>query len=553
MNTRAGQIAQAQDLINVDDLLSAYYDIEPNADNPAERVSFGTSGHRGTSLNASFNQAHIIAITQAIVEYRKANGISGPLFIGRDTHALSEPALVSALQVLLHNGVDARMDSCSAFTPTPVISHAILCHNGANSDQGLRLSGENVADGIIITPSHNPPQDGGFKYNPPHGGPADSNVTSAIAERANQILKQGYKQIAKLEQNQILSHPNLHNVDLMHAYIDDLADVIDFDVIAEKGVKISVNPLGGAAVEYWSEIAKRYGIDLTVLNPQIDPTWSFMPLDWDGKIRMDCSSPYSMSVLVKDMSSGNFDIGVGNDADADRHGIVTVDGLMNPNHYLAVAIDYLSKYRPQWNLEAKVGKTLVSSSLINKVCQANEREVFEVPVGFKYFTDGLINSSLIFGGEESAGACFLRKNGKVWCTDKDGIIMGLLAAEIVAVTGYTPSQLHTQHNERFGQAYYARIDQPIDLQGKQKLLNLSEQDVDATTIAGEEITAVLVRASGDNCPIGGLKVETENAWFALRPSGTENVYKIYAESFISAEHLALVQQEAKLLVDKILS
>ncbi|QPK94077.1 alpha-D-glucose phosphate-specific phosphoglucomutase [Actinomyces sp. zg-332] len=551
MHERAGEIAQIQDLINVDELLNAYYENEPDINIPTQLVSFGTSGHRGCSLDSTFNEAHIVAITQAIVEYRKNNNITGPLFLGRDTHPLSEPAFITALQVLLSNDVKVIIDKSSAFTPTPVISHAILRAN-TDESENVDFSKPDLADGIVITPSHNPPKDGGFKYNPPHGGPADGTITKVIAERANEILRSGWKSVEKLPESQVITHSNLGKSDLRGDYISDLGNIIDFNIIREKNIKIGVHPLGGASVEYWEEIAKYYNINLTVIDPVIDPTWAFMPLDWDGAIRMDCSSPYAMRTLTDTVKKENYDIGVGNDADADRHGIVTVDGLMNPNHYLAVAVEYLSNNRPLWKAESKIGKTLVSSSLIDRVCEKSGKELFEVPVGFKYFTNGLLDGSIIFCGEESAGATFLRHNGKIWTTDKDGLIMGLLAAEIMAKTGLTPSQFHKEQTRKYGETNYARIDEKISKEGKVKLLNLVPDNVKSTTLGSDEIKHILVKAPGDNQPIGGLKITTENAWITIRPSGTEDVYKIYAESFKGAEHLKEIQAEAKEIVDSIL-
>lgn len=551
MHARAGQIAQPEDLINVDELLTAYYEKTPDYTTPAQLVSFGTSGHRGSSLKTTFNEAHIIAITQAIVEYREANNITGPLFIGRDTHPLSEPALVTALQVLLANNVQVVANSSCAFTPTPVISHAILKAN-SDSEGNVDLSKDNLADGIVITPSHNPPQDGGFKYNPPHGGPADSTITKIIADRANELLRTCWKSVRTIAAGSILENPNYHKKDLRKAYILDLENIIDFDVIREKNIRIGVHPLGGAAVDYWEEIAKHYNINLTVIDDTIDPAWAFMPLDWDGVIRMDCSSPYAMRTLSETVLKDGYDIGIGNDADADRHGIVTADGLMNPNHYLAVAVEYLAEHRPDWGKNSKVGKTLVSSSLIDRACAALGREVFEVPVGFKYFTNGLLDGSIMFCGEESAGASFLRKNGKIWTSDKDGIILGLLAAEIMARTGLTPSQFHKAQTEKYGKTSYARIDEKITKEGKAVLLALQPEDVKITSLGGDSIENILVKAPGDNQPIGGLKIVTKNSWIAIRPSGTEDVYKIYAESFKGEEHLVQIQAEAKEIVASIL-
>lgn len=555
MHERAGQLATAEDLIDVDALLSAYYEVQPDPNNPNQRIVFGTSGHRGTSLNGTFNEAHIVSTTAAIVEYRTQQGYDGPLFMGADPHALSEPAWRSALSVLSAAGVQTYVDSRRAWTPTPAVSLAILMANGAPGE--LRQSGPGLADGIVITPSHNPPADGGFKYNPPTGGPADSDATSWIAARANELMAGDWRSIPQAEIGAPSQADNVHFYDFLANYVAELETVIDFQAIRDAGVRIGADPLGGASVDYWGAIGERYGLDLTVINQRTDPQWPFMTLDWDGKIRMDCSSPYAMASLLEWMQpdvAGNypFDIATGNDADSDRHGIVTSDGLMNPNHFLAVAIEYLFEHRPGWSAEAKIGKTLVSSSLIDRVAAAIGREVIEVPVGFKYFVSGLLDGSLGFGGEESAGASFLRKDGTVWTTDKDGILLCLLAAEITAVTGKSPSQLHREQVERFGESWYARIDQAASKEEKAKLANLSPDNVTASELAGEAITAKLVRAPGDNQPIGGLKVTTENAWFAARPSGTEDVYKIYAESFISEEHLGQVQSAAKQVVDEAL-
>lgn len=555
MFDRAGTVALPEDLTDIDALISAYYDIEPDPSNPDQRVSFGTSGHRGSAFDGKFNEAHIVAITQAIVDYRAEQGFNGPLFIGRDTHALSEPAWRTALEVLAANKVDVRIDARGSFTPTPAVSVAILGANGA--PKHLRTTGEGLADGIVVTPSHNPPRDGGFKYNPPHGGPADSDATSWIAKRANEILEKGWRSVDRVLGSDLLDHPCIHRFDYLAYYVDQLDQIIDIDAIREAGVRIGADPLGGASVDYWGAIAERYGLELTVVNPKVDPAWSFMTLDWDGKIRMDCSSPYAMASLRDAMTpdeNGNtpYDIATGNDADSDRHGIVTPDGLMNPNHYLAVAIEYLFTHRPNWPAQAAVGKTLVSSALIDRVADSIGRKLVEVPVGFKYFVPGLVSAELGFGGEESAGASFLRKDGTVWSTDKDGIILALLASEILAVTGKTPSQLHEEQIERFGASAYARIDAPANREEKAKLAALSPEDVSATELAGDPITAKLVRAPGNDAAIGGLKVTTDVAWFAARPSGTEDVYKIYAESFRGAEHLAQVQEAAKQLVSEAL-
>ncbi len=551
MHERAGQPARTEDLINVDEVISSYYDLVPDVDNPAQKVAFGTSGHRGSSLDGAFNEAHIVATTQAIVEYRAGQGTDGPLYIGRDTHALSEPAWKSAMEVLAANGVEVRIDARDRYTPTPALSHAILRENGAGTSEGVRTSGPRRADGIIITPSHNPPRDGGFKYNPTHGGPADTGATSWIANRANEILRDGWEKVPRVSLERALAAETTGKHDFLSAYVEDLASIIDLDAIREAGVRIGADPMGGAAVDYWGEIGERFGLDLTVVNPDVDPTFSFMSLDWDGKIRMDCSSPNAMASLLGKMGAdAPYDIATGNDTDADRHGIVTPDaGLMNPNHFLAVAISYIFANRPGWAADAAIGKTLVSSSLIDRVAAGLGRKLIEVPVGFKYFVPGLLDGSVGFGGEESAGASFLRKDGTVWSTDKDGIILCLLASEILAVTGRSPSQVHAELVEKYGASAYARIDAAATKEQKAKLGKLDPSDVKAETLAGEPITARLVRAPGNDEPIGGLKVTTENAWFAARPSGTEDVYKIYAESFKGPEHLAEVQAAAKEVVD----
>ncbi|GFG50186.1 phosphoglucomutase, alpha-D-glucose phosphate-specific [Mycolicibacterium agri] len=545
-NPRAGQPAQPEDLIDVAAVVTAYYTVEPDPDNVDQQVVFGTSGHRGSSLDAAFNEAHILATTQAIVEYRKAQGTTGPLFIGRDTHALSEPAWVSALEVLAANDVVAMIDSAGRYTPTPAVSHAILTYNrGRSSD---------LADGIVVTPSHNPPRDGGFKYNPPNGGPADTDATSAIAKRANEILRDGIKAVKRVPLARALQTAQRH--DYLNAYVDDLPNVVDMHAISAEKIRIGADPLGGASVDYWGAIAERHNLELTVVNPLVDATWRFMTLDTDGKIRMDCSSPNAMAGLLRAMKADPdaYQIATGNDADSDRHGIVTPDGgLLNPNHYLAVAIDYLYSNRPEWSPSTAVGKTAVSSSIIDRVVAGLGRELVEVPVGFKWFVDGLISGSIGFGGEESAGASFLRRDGSTWTTDKDGIILALLASEILAVTGATPSQRYQALAEKYGAPTYARIDAPADREQKARLAKLSPEQVTATELAGEPITAKLTTAPGNGAPLGGLKVTTENAWFAARPSGTEDVYKIYAESFKGPEHLAQVQEAAREVVNKVIS
>ncbi len=534
---RAGQPAQPGDLVDLAALEAAYFERTPDPEDPAQQVVFGTSGHRGSSLDTAFNEAHILATTQAICEYRLAQGTTGPLLVGRDTHALSLPAFSTALEVLAANDVDVLVDSRDGFTPTPAVSHAILRLNrdGAN------------ADGIVVTPSHNPPRDGGFKYNPPHGGPAGSEATGWIADRANELLR------ADLVGVRRTADPKPGTYDFLGHYVDDLPSVLDLDVIRSAGVRIGADPLGGAAVHYWGEIAERHRLDLTVVNLEVDPRWAFMTLDTDGKIRMDCSSPNAMASLVRAMKDGNaYDIATGNDADADRHGIVTPDaGLMNPNHYLAVAIEYLFSRRG-WGATAAVGKTLVSSSMIDRVVAELGRTLLEVPVGFKHFVPGLLDGSVGFGGEESAGASFLRHDGTTWTTDKDGLLLALLGAEILATTGTSPSQRYAELVSRHGDPAYARTDAPANREQKAKLGRLSASDVTATELAGEPITATLTEAPGNGAAIGGLKVVTENAWFAARPSGTEDVYKIYAESFRGPEHLAQVQEQAQSLVDGVL-
>ncbi|MDN5790131.1 MAG: phosphoglucomutase (alpha-D-glucose-1,6-bisphosphate-dependent) [Micrococcales bacterium] len=546
IHPRAGQVAHPKDLVDIDALIGAYYDRHPDADNPDEQVVFGTSGHRGSSLRTAFNEDHILATTQAICEYRASQGVDGPLFIGRDTHALSEPAWTSALEVLVAGGVEVMVDDRDSYTPTPAVSHAIL-----RANRGKTAGAGGLADGIVVTPSHNPPADGGFKYNPPHGGPADADATSAIAARANELIRGGLTGVRRVATQQ--ARASCAAYDFMGTYVDDLPDVIDLSRIREAGVRIGADPLGGASVEYWAAIAERHGLALTVVNPVVDPQWAFMTLDWDGKIRMDCSSPSAMASLIDNKDA--YDISTGNDADSDRHGIVTPDGaLMNPNHYLAVAIQYLfGGARPGWGQETAIGKTLVSSSMIDRVAADLGRTLLEVPVGFKWFVPGLLDGSVGFGGEESAGASFVRFDGGVWTTDKDGIILALLAAEILAATGATPSQRYAELTARHGDPAYARIDAPADREQKAKLAALSAADVTASSLAGEEITAKLTKAPGNGAKIGGLKVTTRSAWFAARPSGTEDVYKIYAESFRGGEHLAQVQAEAREVVSAALA
>ena len=539
---RAGQPAQPQDLVDLPHLVSAYYTLQPDPDDPAQQVVFGTSGHRGSSLDGAFNEAHIIATTAAIVEYRSRAGITGPLYLGRDTHALSEPAETTALEVLVAADVDVRIDAAGRYTPTPAVSLAILTHN-ANPDTP-------AADGIVVTPSHNPPRDGGFKYNPPDGGPAGSDITSVIAARANEILRQGVSTVPRVSLSP-QRRASIATFDFLSNYIDQLPSVLDIDAIRDAGLHIGADPLGGASVDYWQAIADRLKLDLTVVNPLVDATWRFMTLDTDGKIRMDCSSPNAMASLVG--KRADYDLSTGNDADADRHGIVTPDGgLMNPNHFLSVAIDYLYSSRSGWPASAKVGKTVVSSSMIDRVVGSLGRELYEVPVGFKWFVPGLVSGELGFGGEESAGASFLRKDGRVWTTDKDGILLALLASEILAVTGTSPSKRYGELTEKFGNPAYARSDAPADREQKAILGKLSPEQVTATELAGDPITAKLTAAPGNGAPIGGLKVCTADSWFAARPSGTEDVYKIYAESFKGPEHLAEVQQAAREVVGRVL-
>ncbi len=540
-NPRAGQPAQPDDLIDVAHVVTAYYTVAPDPENVDQQVVFGTSGHRGSSLDAAFNEPHILATTQAIVEYRAAQGTTGPLFIGRDTHALSEPAWVTALEVLAGNEVVAMIDTADRYTPTPAVSHAILTFNrGREGD---------LADGIVVTPSHNPPRDGGFKYNPPNGGPADTDATSVIAKRANEILRDGLRDVKRMPLARALGSAERH--DYLNAYVEDLSNVVDLHAIRAEGVRIGADPLGGASVDYWGAIAERYQLDLTVVNPLVDATWRFMTLDTDGKIRMDCSSPNAMASLIANRDL--YQIATGNDADSDRHGIVTPDGgLLNPNHYLAVAIDYLYTHRAGWPGSAAVGKTAVSSSIIDRVVAGLGRRLVEVPVGFKWFVDGLVSGTIGFGGEESAGASFLRTDGTVWTTDKDGIILALLASEMLAVTGLSPSQRYAELTEKYGAPTYARIDAPANREQKARLSKLSAEQVTATELAGEPIVAKLTAAPGNGAPLGGLKVTTENAWFAARPSGTEDVYKIYAESFKGPEHLAEVQNAAREVVNTVI-
>ncbi|HEX5647456.1 MAG TPA: phosphoglucomutase (alpha-D-glucose-1,6-bisphosphate-dependent) [Nitrospira sp.] len=539
----AGTPPLSSTLVDIPALLAAYSSEKPDPAIREQRVAFGTSGHRGSSFKKNFNEAHILAVTQAICDYRASQAITGPLYLGRDTHALSKPAFQTALEVLAANHIEVIIDTDDGYTPTPVISHAILTYNRG------RTSG--LADGIIITPSHNPPEDGGIKYNPPQGGPADTAVTKWIEDRANAFLATGLTGVTRVSGDAAGQVPTVHRHDYVTAYVGDLANVIDLDVIRSAKLRLGIDPLGGAGIAYWQPIAERYGLNIEMVNPTVDPTFRFMPLDWDGKIRMDCSSPYAMANLIA--LKDRFDVAFGNDADNDRHGIVTRSGLMNPNHYLAVSIAYLFANRPGWNANAGIGKTLVSSSVIDRVAAKLKRTLIEVPVGFKWFVDGLLDGSIGFGGEESAGASFLRRDGTVWSTDKDGIIMDLLAAEMMAKTGRDPSQLYGDLTRELGEPVYERIDAPATPEQKTILSKLSPDRVRATTLAGDVITAMLTTAPGNGAAIGGLKVITEQGWFAARPSGTENVYKLYAESFRGKEHLKKVQEEAQALITNVLT
>lgn len=558
----AGLPATPADLIDVDEVIGKYYDIVPDVNVPEQRVSFGTSGHRGSSLKTSFNEAHIVAISQAIAEHRKAAGITGPLYLGRDTHALSLPAWKTAIEVLVANGVRVRIDSRDDFTPTPVVSQAILTHNRA-ADGTQRFSGDDLADGIVVTPSHNPPTDGGFKYDPPTGGPAPAETTNAIAKRANELLPD-FKNVKRVPFEQAVKSDLVERFDFRKHYVEDLGNVIDFDVIKSSGVRLGIDPLGGASVNYWPLVNEVYGTSIEVVRPQVDPTWRFMTIDHDGKIRMDPSSPYAMKGLVDSLNNGawdKYDLVGGTDPDADRHGIVCPNwGVMNPNHYIAVVVEYLfgkdkngQPNRPDWPEGTGIGKTLVSSSLIDRVAASIGAKLVEVPVGFKWFVDPLFTGEVAFGGEESSGMSFLRKDGRVWTTDKDGLIPDLLAAEITGKMGKNPAELHKDQVARFGESWYKRIDTPTTLEQKQKFAKLTGDDVTATTLGGEEITAKLTKAPGNDAPIGGLKVTTKNNWFAARPSGTENIYKVYAESFDSPETLDKVLEEATEVVDKALA
>ena len=536
---RAGTQATPGDLVDLPALVTAYYSVHPDVSDPAQQVAFGTSGHRGSALDGAFNDDHIAATSQAICDYRGAAGIAGPLFLGRDTHGLSEPAWTTALEVFAANHVVVMVDSRDAYTPTPAVSHAILTYN-----RGRGVDDPERADGVVVTPSHNPPRDGGFKYNPPDGGPAGADITGWIQDRANDYLRNSLAGVRRMPFPRARGAETTWSYDYLGTYVSDLGNVVDMGAIKDAGVRIGADPLGGASVDYWGAIAEEYDLDLTVVNPLVDATWRFMTLDWDGKIRMDCSSPSAMASLID--KRDQYDIATGNDADSDRHGIVTPDGgLMNPNHFLSVAIDYLYRNRGGWPGSAAVGKTVVSSSMIDRVVGALGRRLVEVPVGFKWFVPGLIDGSIAFGGEESAGASFLRLDGSVWTTDKDGIILALLASEILATTGSSPSAHYAALTETHGAPVYARVDAPATREQKAKLKDLSPDQVTATELAGEPITATLTRAPGNDAPIGGLKVVAENGWFAARPSGTEDVYKIYAESFLGEDHLARIQAEAR--------
>lgn len=552
----AGMLATQEDLIDVDALIGAYYDEVPDPSVASERVIFGTSGHRGSALKRTFNEAHIVAISQAIAEYRKSANITGPLYIGRDTHALSLPAWKTSIEVLIANGVRVRVDSRDDYTPTPTVSQAILTHNRA-ADGTQCFSGTDIADGIVVTPSHNPPTDGGFKYDPTTGGPASAEITTAIADRANELLTD-WKSVKRVPFEQAIKSDLIERFDFRAHYVEDLKNVIDFEAIKSSGVRLGIDPLGGASVNYWPLINEIYGTNIGVINPDVDPRWSFMTLDHDGKIRMDPSSPYAMKGLLDRLNAGawdKYDLVGGTDPDADRHGIVCPGtGVMNPNHYIAVCVEYLfGGNRPGWPATAGVGKTLVSSSLIDRVVESINAKLVEVPVGFKWFVDPLFSGEVGFGGEESSGMSFLRMDGRVWTTDKDGLIPDLLAAEITAKTGKTPAQLHEDQVNRFGESWYTRVDTPTTLEEKQKFASLTADSVSATTMAGEEITAKMTTAPGNGAAIGGLKVTTDNAWFAARPSGTENIYKVYAESFTSPEHLEKVVSEATAVVNDALA
>jgi phosphoglucomutase len=543
IHERAGTLAIQQDLVNIPKLMSFYYRIIPNVEDVQQKVTFGTSGHRGSAFNASFNQNHIWAITQAVVDYRNAANITGPMIVGYDTHALSYAAFMSVVEVLTANQVKVLIQKNDGFTPTPVVSQTIIAANkGKSSD---------LTDGLIITPSHNPPQDGGIKYNPPHGGPAEGDITKQIESNANAYLAKQLSGVSKINYGVAMQSGWVNEVDFIAPYVEGLAEVIDFDAIKKANLRLGVDPLGGSGIYYWQHIADKYGLDITLVNQKVDPTFSFMTLDKDGKIRMDCSSPYAMAGLLA--YSEQYDLCVGNDPDYDRHGIVCPGfGLMNPNHFLAVAIDYLLTHRPQWSAELAIGKTLVSSAMIDRVCASLKRTCLEVPVGFKWFVDGLGNNTIAFGGEESAGAAFLKRDGTTWCTDKDGFILALLALEILAVTGKTPAQRYQELTAEFGESFYTRIDSPISLKKKAKFEQLNAQSFTETELAGEAITAILSHAPGNNAAIGGIKVTTNNGWFAARPSGTEALFKIYAESFVSEQHLQDIISQAQVMIDSAL-
>ncbi|GIU47437.1 phosphoglucomutase, alpha-D-glucose phosphate-specific [Shewanella sairae] len=544
IHKRAGLIAEQKDLVNIPKLVSLYYRLTPDVNNVTQQVTFGTSGHRGSALNKSFNEAHIIAIAQAVVDYRTQAGITGPLILGIDTHALSEPAALSVIEVLTANGISVVTHQNDGYTPTPVVSHAIICANKASS--GAQV------DGLIVTPSHNPPQDGGIKYNPPHGGPAEGEITNWIQDKANQYLANGMKGVKRSSYSDAQASGLLIEKDLITPYVEDLANVIDMQAIADSKVTLGIDPLGGSGIHYWQPIADHYGINLTLVNDKVDPSFSFMTLDKDGKIRMDCSSPFAMASLLQHKDS--FDLCLANDPDFDRHGIVCPgSGLMNPNHFLAVAIDYLVTHRPEWTADMVIGKTLVSSAMIDKVCAMHNKRMSEVPVGFKWFVEGLANSEFAFGGEESAGAAFLRIDGTAWCTDKDGFILCLLAAEILAVTGKTPQQRYDELEAQFGQSFYQRIDSPVSLEDKAKFSNISAESIVSDTLAGDSITQKLTHAPGNGAAIGGIKVVTDNGWFAARPSGTEALFKLYGESFVSQAHLTQLLEEAQVIVAQALT
>jgi phosphoglucomutase len=550
VNERAGQPARQADLVDVARLVTAYYAEHPDPSIAAQRVTFGTSGHRGSAFKLAFNDDHIAATTQAICDYRAQAGTTGPLYMGRDTHALSEPAFVTALEVLAANGVRVLVDNRDGYTPTPAVSLAILVHNQAGRSGAAPAGGE--ADGIVVTPSHNPPEDGGFKYNPPDGGPAGSQITSVIQDRANELLSGGLREVRRVSYARARAADTTGTFDFLGEYLAGLPAVVDLAAVRAAGVRIGADPLGGASVAYWGEIADRFSLDLTVVNPDVDATFRFMTLDWDGRIRMDCSSPYAMASLIARRTE--FTIATGNDTDSDRHGIVTPDaGLLDPNHYLAAAIDYLYRHRTGWPAGAAVGKTMVSSSIIDRVAEAAGRRLTEVPVGFKWFVPGLLDGSIAFGGEESAGASFLRRDGQVWTTDKDGIILALLASEITAVTGQTPSERYRDLAAKLGDPAYARIDAPASREQKAILGQLSPQQVDVAELDGEPVIDRLTTAPGNGQPLGGLKVVTKSSWFAARPSGTEDVYKLYAESFRGPDHLARIQEEAQQILDNVLN